>query len=143
MRVVNRSASFDYQLFERIECGVELTGAEAKSVRGGHVKLDGAHVKILDGQAILLNCNIFPYEHASEESKPDRTRKLLMHKKEILVLEQKMKTGRQTIVPTVIYTKGPRVKIEIALARGKRKYEKREAIKKRDLQREEVTKGNS
>ena len=121
MRVVNRSARFNYQLFERIECGVELTGGEAKSVRAGHVKLEGAHVRIHNGEAILLNCQIFPYEYASGESKPDRTRRLLLHKKEIQALEQKMKTGRLTLVPTAVYTKGPKVKVEIALARGKRK----------------------
>lgn len=136
MKVLNKSAGFDYELMERIECGVELTGAEAKSVRGGHVKLDGSHVKILGGEAVLLNCHIFPYEHASEEMKSDRTRKLLMHKKEIVTLEQRMKTGRLILVTTAIYTKGPKVKVEIALARGKRKYEKRDAIKKREIGRE-------
>jgi len=136
MKVLNKSAGFDYELFERIECGIVLNGGEAKSVRKGNVKMDGAHARIVGGELFLINCQIYPYEYSEIKELADRTRKLLIHKKEIISLEQRMKTGRFTLVPTAIYTKGPRVKVELALARGKRKYEKREAIKKKDEARD-------
>jgi len=136
MRILNKKAKFNYELFERIECGVELTGGEVKSAMNGGVNLENAFVRIREGEAFLINANIVPYKYATVEEKADRTRKLLLHKNEVEGLEQKMKTGRLTLVPTAIYVRGRRVKVEIALARGKRQYEKREAIKKRDEERE-------
>lgn len=143
MKVVNQKAKFDYELLERVEVGIVLTGAEAKAMRAGQVDLTGAHVKIMtlkSGGPVelwVVNMQIFPYKYADPKTfEPTRTRKLLVSKKELLMLETKMKTGRLTLVPTATYTKGPRVKLEIALARGKRMYEKREAIKRRDVERD-------
>ncbi len=136
MRVFNRSVGFDYELHERMECGVVLTGAEVKSVRSGQVKLDGAYVKIMNGEAFLINCHILSYKFAANAGRPDRTRKLLLHKKELLSLEQKMKSGGMALVPVLLYMKGPKVKLEIALARGKKKYEKKQAKKRADIDRD-------
>lgn len=137
MKILNRRARHDYQLLEKIEAGISLAGPEVKSVREGKISLDEAFVRIKDGQAYLLNAHIHPYRFADiKDLDPRRTRKLLLHKKEILALEQKIKQKKLTIVPTACYTKGRRLKLEIALARGKKKYEKREAIKRRDVERE-------
>lgn len=137
MKVLNRRARHDYQLLEKIEAGISLAGPEVKSVREGKISLDEAFVRIKDGQAYLLNAHIHPYRFADIKNlDPRRTRKLLLHKKEILALEQKIKQKKLTIVPTACYTKGRRLKLEIALARGKKKYEKREAKRRKDLERE-------
>jgi len=138
MKVINKKAQFDYELSDRVEAGVVLTGAEAKAARAGHVKLDGAHIKIdAKTEAYVVNMHIFPYKFASDEGyEPDRSRKLLIHMEELTILLSKMKQGRMTLVPTALYTRGPRVKLEIALARGERKYEKREKVQKRDEARD-------
>jgi SsrA-binding protein len=143
MKVVNQKARFDYELLDRVEVGIVLTGAEAKAMRLGQVDLTGSHVKIMtlkSGGPVelwVVNMHIFPYKYADPKTfEPTRTKKLLVSQKELVALETKMKTGRLTLVPTAAYTKGPRVKLEIALARGKRMYEKREAIKRRDMERD-------
>lgn len=145
---MNQKARFDYELLDRVEVGVVLTGAEAKAMRLGQVDLTGSHVKIFAksrragelksvSELWVINMHIFPYKYADPKTfEPTRTRKLLVAKKELVALETKMKTGRLTLVPTAAYTKGPRVKLEIALARGKRMYEKRESIKRRDVERD-------
>jgi SsrA-binding protein len=138
MKVTNRNVGFEYEILERIECGVELTGGEAKSARAGKIKLEGAYVKILEGEAKLINCHIFPYEYSGSEEGSDRTRKLLLHKGEIISLEQKIKSQRLTLVPTAMYSRGPRVKVEIGLARGKKKYEKKERVQERDINRDRM-----
>jgi SsrA-binding protein len=142
MKVVNKKAHFDYELGDREEVGIVLTGAEVKSVKLGQVDLGGSQCKIVptkfgSREVWAYNIKIYPYKHADNtEYDPVRKRKLLLHQKEIVVLEGKMKTGRLLLVPSAMYTKEGLVKVEIALARGKRKYEKRETIKKRDLDRE-------
>ncbi len=143
MKVVNQKARFDYELGERLEVGIVLTGAEAKAMRLGQVDMSNAHVKIQSPRSKVqykelwvVNMHIFPYKYADPKTQePMRTRKLLVAKKELVVLETKMKTGRLTLVPTAAYTKGPLVKLEIALARGNKKWEKREAIKERESKR--------
>ena len=136
MKIVNDKAKFNYELGERIETGIALTGPEVKSVKLGQVDMSGAHVRIKDG-AEIVGLHIYPYKHADNtDYDPTRSRKLLLHRREILGLLSKMKQGRLMLVPTAMYTKEGKIKLEIALARGKRKYEKREAIKKRDLDRE-------
>lgn len=138
MKIVNRKAHFDYELGERLEAGIVLTGAETKSARSGQVSMEGSYVRIMEGEAWIINLHIHPYKYANNEDyEATKTRKLLLGGKEILALQSKMKQARLMLVPTAMYTRGPRVKIEIALARGKKKYEKRETIKKRDLEREE------
>jgi len=135
MRVLNRRAFHDFHLLEKLEAGIHLTGPEVKSVKGGHMSLAGAFVRIIGSEAYLVNAQIHPYPHARLENyDPKRTRKLLLHKKEIIALKSKLASGL-TLVPLSCYTKQGLVKLELALARGKKKYEKREAIKRRDLER--------
>jgi len=137
MKTINRQARFDYELKDRLEVGVVLSGAETKSAKNGSLDLNHAFCKFRDGELWIYNLHIYPYAFANNESyQPDRARKLLLAKKEAIALQSRMKQGRLLLVPTAVYTKKGLVKIEVALARGKRKYEKREAIKKRDLDRE-------
>lgn len=137
MRVVNRRAKRDYQILEKYEAGIALNGAEVKSVKQGRIKLEESFVRIKDREAFLLNAHISPYLPAgSRGHDPLRDRKLLLRKKEILTLSLKTAHSDLTIIPLSCYTKRGLIKLEIALARGKRKYEKREAIKRRDIERE-------
>ena len=142
MRVVNKKAHFNYELGEKIEVGIELTGAEVKSTKLGQVEMSGAYVKLKPNrfgktEAWVTGLQIFPYKHADNTGYDSmRARRLLLHQKEIVILMSKMKQSGRLLVPTAIYTRGAWVKVELALARGKKKYEKREKIKKRDLERE-------
>lgn len=133
MRIFNKRASFNYNLFERIEAGISLTGSEAKSLRMGRADLSNSYAKIVNGEAYLINANI-PLENAQKD--PTRTRKLLLHNVQITSLESKMKQKKLTLVPTRVYTKGRLAKIELALAKAKRKFEKKESLKKKDIERE-------
>jgi len=137
MKIVNHRASHDYAILEKLESGINLSGAEVKSIKNGHAKLDGAFVRIIGSEAYVVNAQIFPYLYAQPAGyDPRRTRKLLLHKKEILSLKSKLESSNLTLVPLSWYTKGPLIKLEIGIARGKRQYEKREAKKKADIQRE-------
>jgi len=137
MNIQNKKAFHDYTLLERFESGIQLTGAEVKSLKGGHATLDGAFVRIVGSEAYLVNAQIFPFLYARPEGyDPRRTRKLLMHKSELLRLKSKLEGANLTLVPISWYTKGPLVKLEIALARGKKQYEKREAKRREDQRRE-------
>lgn len=137
MKIINRRATFDYTILDRFEAGIHLTGPEVKSIRGGHAKLDGAFVKIMGSEAYLVNAHISPYPFARVETcDPKRSRKLLLHKKEIISLKTKLDSANLTLVPLSWYTKGPLVKLEVGLVRGKKQYEKREAKRRADLQRE-------
>lgn len=137
MRIVNRKATFDYTILDRLEAGVSLTGAEVKSIRGGHASLEGAFVRIIGSEIYLVNAQIFPYTFARVEGyDPKRTRKLLVHKKEIIALKGKTEGAHLTMVPLAWYTKGPQIKLEVGLARGKKEYEKREKKRKEDQRRE-------
>jgi len=137
MRIVNRRARYDYNLIEKFEAGIALTGAEVKSVKAGHIRLEEAFVRIANGEAWLMNAHIHPYQFAdNRDYDPRRTRKLLLHKNELLKLAQQTLKKGLTIVPVSCYTKGGKIKLGIALAKGKKKYEKREAKKRKDLKRE-------
>ena len=137
MKVVNRRARRDYQILEKYEAGIALTGAEVKSVKGGRIKLEESFIRIKDTEAFLLNAHIPPYLPAGSRGyDPLRDRRLLLRKKEILTLSLQTTRSGLTIVPLSCYTKRGLVKLEIALAKGKKKYEKREAIKRRDIERE-------
>lgn len=131
MQIINRRVRFDYQILEKFEAGAVLTGAEAKSIRVGRADLSGAFVRIKDGEAFLVN---FDIPVSSGDSK--RARKLLLKKSQILSLSTRVKQFRLTLLPTRVYTKGRLVKVEIGLAKPKRKFEKKEAIKRRDQERE-------
>ena len=138
MKVINRRARYDYQLFEKFEAGIVLTGAEVKSVKAGKMKLEESFVRLAQGEAWLHNAYINPYPFAdNREYDPRRPRKLLLHKSELLKLAQKIKGKGLTVVPVSCYNRRRQVKLEIALAKGKRKFEKREKIKKRDYLREQ------
>jgi len=137
MKIINRRASYNYQLLEKFESGIALTGPEVKSVKAGHLHLEEAFCQVKNGEVWLFNAHIHPYKFADiRDYDPRRARKLLLHKNEILKLAQYFSQKGLTIVPVSCYTKGNKIKLEIALAKGKKKYEKREAIKKRDLERE-------
>lgn len=136
-KIINRRARYDYQLLGKFEAGIALTGPEVKSVKGGHMSLNESFVQIRDGEAWLFNAHIHPYLFAdNRDYDPRRARKLLLHKNELLKLQQETKQKNLTIVPISCYTKHRIIKLVIALARGKKKHEKRKAIKKRDLERE-------
>ncbi|MCS7164429.1 MAG: SsrA-binding protein SmpB [Thermodesulfovibrio sp.] len=133
----NKKAYADYFIDETIEAGIVLTGTEVKSLREGKANLKDSYVIIKDNEAWLLNCHISPYSHGNIfNHDPLRTRKLLLHRKEIERLKGKIQQKGYTLIPLKLYFKGPYVKVEIALARGRKKYEKRDIIKKREAQRE-------
>ncbi len=134
----NRKARFDYQILEKYEAGIELLGTEVKSVRGGQMSLEGAFVIVRGGEAFLINSNIPPYQvkNAPKDYDPLRNRKLLLTKKENTELVGSEKNKSLTIVPISVYNKGRKIKIQIALVKGKKKFDKRESIKKRDTDRE-------
>jgi len=137
MRIINRRARYDYHLLEKVEVGIVLTGAEVKSVKENKIKLEESFVRLRDDGPWLVNAHIPPYRHArNKDYKPTRSRRLLLHKKEILSLAKKIEGKGLTLVPVSCYTKKGKIKLEIALARGKKKWDKREAIKRRDLERE-------
>jgi len=137
MKIVNRRATHDYNILETYEAGIILTGAEVKSVKGARMSLDGSFVKIIGSELYLVNAQIFPYPYARPEGyDPKRTRKLLLHKKEILKIKQKMQSSALTLIPLECYNSHNFVKLKIALAKGKREYEKREKLKKRAIERD-------
>ncbi len=132
MSVQNKKAYFDYEVIEPFEAGIELTGAEVKSVRAGGANFAGARVLIREDGAYLSGLNIQKYKFATDEKyNPARLRRLLLHKKEIVAINTKMRSAGLTLVPLKLYNKGSLVKVQIALVRGKKKFEKRELIKKR------------
>lgn len=136
MKITNRRAFFDYQLLDRFEAGINLYGHEVKSVRDGKADLAGSFVRIVGSEAYLVNAKIFPYQPGQVKDYDERrTRKLLMHKKEIIALKSKADGANLALVPVSIYLKHGFIKLEVALGKGKKKYEKRESIKKRDIQR--------
>jgi len=133
----NRKAKFEYFLLEIFEAGVSLQGSEIKSIRAGQISLTEAYVQTDGKEAWLQNAHIAPYEQANRfNHDPVRPRRLLLHKKEIRNLQDSVQQKGMTIIPTRVYLKAGRAKVEIALARGKKSYDKREAIKKRDQARE-------
>jgi SsrA-binding protein len=137
MKITNRKATFNYHLQDHFEAGINLLGAEVKAVREGHVDLTGSFVRIIGSEAYLVNANIFPYQYARPETYDERrTRKLLLHKKEIISLKGKMDGANLTIVPVSVYTTHGLIKVELALAKSKKKFEKRESIKKKDINRQ-------
>jgi SsrA-binding protein len=134
--VQNKKASFNYYLSDFLECGIELQGSEIKSIRLGGCSINDSYIVIKNNEAYILNMNIAPYDKAvSFGHDPLRTRKLLLHKKEIKKLCDKSTLDGYTIIPTKVYLKKGFCKIEIALGKGKKLYDKREVIKKRDVDR--------
>jgi SsrA-binding protein len=135
--IQNRKASFNYEILEKFITGIVLSGQEVKSVRQGKGNLDGTYVVIRGGEAFLINAEIPAYQpkNAPEDYEPRQNRKLLLLKKEIAHLQGQEKAGL-TIVPLAMYNMGKKIKVEIALAKGKKKNDKRETIKKRESDRD-------
>ena len=134
----NRRAGHDYFLEDRLEAGLVLVGSEIKSIRQGKVSLQDGYVEARQGELWLLNVHIAGYEQAGIYGRVDpmRPRKLLVHRKQIRELHARMRERGYTVVPTMVYLKDGRAKVEIALAKGKRQYDKRETLAKRDSERE-------
>ncbi|MBU1126998.1 MAG: SsrA-binding protein SmpB [Patescibacteria group bacterium] len=136
-KIINRKALFNYEFLEKQEAGILLTGAEVKSIKMGRINLAESFVKIRGGELWLFNAHIAAYQPAADKDyEPTRTRKLLLHKKQIDQLARRIDQKGLTIVPVSCYTANHKVKLGIALAKGKREYEKKEKIKKRDIQRD-------
>ncbi len=134
----NKKARFDFEILETFEAGLVLAGHEVKAIRMGRGKLEGGHVIIRGKEAFLVGISISHYQEANEPKnyEPDRTRKLLLSKKELALLEQKGEQVGLTIIPISLYNKGNKIKLELGLARGKKKIDKRETLKKRDAERD-------
>jgi SsrA-binding protein len=133
----NRHAFHSYFVGERYEAGIVLLGTEVKSVRRGAANLKEAYVRVDGREVFLFNCHISPYSHGGYANhEPLRPRKLLLHRREIVKLGIKARTGGQTLIPLRMYLSKGRIKVEIALAKGKKLWDKREAIKKKDQARE-------
>ena len=135
----NRQASYRYNLIERFECGIVLTGTEVKSVREGNVQLKDAYAQVRDGEVWLVGVYIAPYGPAARDNHdPERPRKLLLHRNEIERLVARTQERGLTLVPTRVYFAGPRsrAKVEIALAKGKDLYDKRDTIRRREMARD-------
>ena len=135
---VNKKALHNYEIIEKIEAGIVLIGSEVKSIREGKINLKDSYVEIKLKEAYLINSHISLYSNASYNNhEPERERKLLMHRRELLKWERKVKTRGVSIIPLRVYfTDKGLIKVEIALAKGKREYEKKQKIKERDIKRE-------
>ena len=136
--IQNRKARFNFEILETFEAGLVLHGFEAKSIRVGKGKLEGAYVIIRGGEAFLTGASIAAYQPANTPKSydPERVRKLLFSKKELAHLERETENARLTAVPLKLYNNGRKIKLEVALARGKKKHDKRESIKARDSKRD-------
>jgi SsrA-binding protein len=133
----NKRARHDYHVLETFEAGIQLAGTEVKSVREGRVQLKDSYVEFKDGQAYLVGAHISPYSHGNRENRdPERIRKLLLKKREIDRLFGRTQLKGLTVVPLAVYLKGNWIKVELALVQGKKLYDKREAEKTRELDRE-------
>ena len=133
----NRAAFHEYHISDKYEAGIALTGTEVKSVMGGRVQLKESYVAVRDGEAWLFNAHISPYSHGNRENhEPLRTRKLLLHKREISRLDDASAKDGMTLVATRAYLKNGRIKIEVGVAKGKKLYDKRETEMRRTVERE-------
>ncbi len=138
VRIGNRKAFHDYHIDEKVECGIELMGTEVKSLRAGQAKIDEAYARIDEGQVFLIGANIAPYPQAAEgmQHNPTRKRKLLLHRRQIHQLQVQMQQKGKTLIPLAIYFHRGWAKVELGLAEGKKTYDKRETLRKRDHQRD-------
>lgn len=135
--VTNRKALFNYEILDRLEAGLSLRGTEVKAIRDGGLSFRDAYVEFRDGEMFLVGCRIGPYSHGNIlNHAEERDRKLLLHKREILKMGGKTTAKGFTIVPLKAYLKNGRIKLEIGLARGKKSHDKRETIKRKDIERD-------
>jgi len=137
MEIYNRKAKYEYFILETYEAGIALTGTEIKSIRNGKANLKDSYAIIKNGEVYILNMHISKYDEGNIFNHDEtRTRKLLLHKKEILKIRDKIEQDGFTLIPIKLYFKGNHAKLEIGIAKGKKSYDKRETIKKRDQERE-------
>ena len=137
MEILNRKARYDYEIEETYEAGIVLTGTEIKSIRNGKVNIKDSYAIIKNDEIYLLNTHISLYEEGNRFNHDEnRTRKLLLHKKEIFKLKNKVEIEGYTLIPLKVYFQKSKAKVLIGLAKGKKSYDKRETIKKRDIERE-------
>jgi SsrA-binding protein len=137
MEITNRKATYDYFIEDSYEAGIVLKGTEIKSIRKGSANLQDSYAIIKKGEAYLLNMFIAPYDHGNQFNHDERrTRKLLLHKNEINKIFGKINIEGYTLVPLKLYFKANKVKVQLGIAKGKKNFDKRETIKKRDLERE-------
>lgn len=134
----NKKASFDYEFLETIEAGIKLSGTETKSLKNHRGSLNGAYVAVVGGELVLLGAHIPAWQEKNAPAgfDPYQTRKLLVHKKELFHLLKSLQAKGLTVIPISLYSKGPYIKVQLAVAKGKKNFDKRESIKKRDLDRE-------
>lgn len=134
----HKKARFDYEILDTYEAGIMLSGTEVKSIRAKKVKLEGSFVVVRGGEPFIVGLNIPPYQPKNTPASYDseQTRKLLLSKKEIAEIDQKTNTERLTAIPLKLYNSGQKIKLEIAVVRGKKKHDKREALKARDSKRD-------
>lgn len=136
MEILNRKAKYNYQIFEILEAGIVLTGTEIKSLRLGKANIKDSYARVKNNEVFLINMHISSYDNGNIFNHDEtRERKLLLHKKEILKFRDKIKLEGYTLVPLKVYLKDGRAKVLIGLAKGKKNYDKREDIKKRDIER--------
>lgn len=137
MEILNRKARFNYDVIDTIECGIVLKGTEIKSIRAGKANIKDSYGIIKNNEAYILNMHISPYENGGVFNHEEtRTRKLLLHKNEILKLKNKLELEGFTLIPLKVYFVNGKAKIELGLCKGKKLYDKREDVKKRDIERE-------
>jgi len=137
MKITNKRAYFDYEITDKFEAGINLNGAEVKAIKMEHADLTGSYVRIMGSEAYLVNAKVFPYQYARPENfQEDRSRKLLLHKKEIISLKNKTDGAKLTLIPISFYEKHGLIKLEVGIGRGKKKFDKKEAKKRADLNRQ-------
>jgi len=137
MEITNRKARYDYEIEDTYEAGIVLTGTEIKSIRDGRAQLKDSYAIVKNGEVFLLNMHISPYEKGNIFNHDEtRTRKLLLNKKEIFKIRDRIEMEGYTLIPIKVYFKGNKAKMLLGIARGKKTYDKRETIKKRDMERE-------
>ncbi len=137
MEIINRKAKFDYFTYETYEAGIVLTGTEIKSVRNGKANIKDSYAIIRDDEAYLLNAHISLYKEGSSfNHEEQRTRKLLLHKKEILKIKNKLDIEGYTLIPLKMYFKGEKLKVLLGICKGKKNYDKKQSLKERDIMRE-------
>ncbi|HZJ18132.1 MAG TPA: SsrA-binding protein SmpB [Patescibacteria group bacterium] len=137
MKIYNKRARFDYDIKESFEAGISLYGAEVKAIRLNQIDINGSYVRIMNSEAYLVGAKIYPYKFARPDNYSEsRSRKLLLHKKQIISLKSKIDGLGLSLFPISLYIKGHLIKVEVGLGKGKKEYQKKEAIKRRDVQRD-------
>lgn len=135
--IKNREINFKYEIIEKLECGIELKGTEVKSIRDGMCNLKDSFALIRDGEILLKNMHVSPYEHGNIYNvNPTRDKKLLVHKKEVLKFLNYIKQGGYTLVPSKLYSKGRWFKVELCICKGKKLYDKRESLKEKEAKKQ-------